>query len=121
MANSLSINDFIQELRDNFSKRISRQTGWGKNQLMEQFNLALVDVSSNHIGADILFRPTNPSSNESYDYFISYLTDTGRNKWVIESLPRSMSARDLLRLQRQLMADQIVGVALLGPTKNTPY
>lgn len=35
---------FINLLRDNFSTRISTKTGWGKNELMMEFERAVIDT-----------------------------------------------------------------------------
>lgn len=118
MPTAVTVTEFIQKVRENFSNRISHKTGWGKNDVMEQFNLTLADVSLELLGSDVVAHATRQS--EIYDYFIVYTDYDGKRQWAIHTLPRSMSRFDIMHFMRDIRAQEILSVGYLGPTKKTP-
>jgi len=41
----MTINELIMEIRKNFEEKISAKTGWGKNEIIKQLDLAILEIT----------------------------------------------------------------------------
>lgn len=48
---------FIETLKENFKKRLQQKTNWGKNEVIQEFEKALIEVIVEFLN-ESLYKPT---------------------------------------------------------------